>query len=51
MNLPRSLQGRLLVLLLGLVVVAWIATAVLTWIDVRHELEELLDTILAQAPA
>jgi len=51
MNLPRSLQGRLLVLVLGLVVGAWLATAALTWIDVRHELDELLDSHLAQAAA
>jgi two-component system sensor histidine kinase QseC len=51
MKLPRSLQGRLLVLVLGLVVGAWLATATLTWIDVRHELDELLDSHLAQAAA
>lgn len=49
--LPRSLQGRLLLLVLGLVVGVWIATAVLTWLHVRHELEELLDGHLAQAAA
>jgi two-component system sensor histidine kinase QseC len=51
MKLPRSLQGRLLVLVLGLVVGVWLATAVMTWIDVRHELDELLDSHLAQAAA
>jgi len=51
MTLPRSLQGRLLVLVLGLVTCAWLATAALTWIDVRHELDELLDGHLAQAAA
>ena len=51
MTLPRSLQGRLLVLVLGLVTCTWIATATLTWIDVRHELNELLDGHLAQAAA
>ncbi len=51
MKLPRSLQGRLLVLVLGLVIVTWIATAALTWIDARHELDELLDSHLAQAAA
>ena len=51
MKLPRSLQGRLLVLVLGLVTGAWLVTAALTWIDVRHELEELLDSHLAQAAA
>ncbi|MEO8137851.1 MAG: sensor histidine kinase N-terminal domain-containing protein, partial [Betaproteobacteria bacterium] len=29
----------------------WLATAVTTWIDVRHELDELLDAHLAQAAA
>ena len=51
MTLPRSLQGRLLALVLGLVVIVWSVTAVLTWIDVRHELDELLDSHLAQAAA
>jgi len=48
---PRSLQGRLLVLLLGLVAGVWLATAAMTWWDVRHELDELLDAHLAQAAA
>ena len=48
---PRSLQGRLLVLLLGLVVSVWLATAVTTWFEARHELDELLDGHLAQAAA
>ncbi len=48
---PRSLQGRLLVLVLSMVVVVWLATAVLTWFDARHELDELLDGHLAQAAA
>ncbi|MEP7102295.1 MAG: ATP-binding protein [Burkholderiales bacterium] len=48
---PRSLQGRLLVLLLGLVASVWLATAVTTWFDARHELDELLDSHLAQAAA
>jgi two-component system sensor histidine kinase QseC len=48
---PRSLQGRLLGLVLGLVVGVWIVTALWTWIDVQHELDELLDGHLAQAAA
>ncbi|WP_428420010.1 ATP-binding protein [Methylibium sp.] len=48
---PRSLQGRLLALVLGLVVSVWAATAAATWFDVRHELDELLDGHLAQAAA
>jgi two-component system sensor histidine kinase QseC len=47
----RSLQGRLLALMLALVAGVWAATAVLTWLDVRHELDELLDSHLAQAAA
>jgi hypothetical protein len=48
---PRSLQGRLLVLTLGLVASVWLAAALLTWLDVRHELDELFDAHLAQAAA
>lgn len=48
---PRSLQGRLLMLVLAVVAGVWLATAVLTWRDVRHELDELLDGHLAQAAA
>ena len=51
MKMPRSLQRRLLSLVLGVVVAVWLATATLTWIDVRHELDELLDSHLAQAAA
>lgn len=47
----RSLQGRLLLLVLSVVAGVWLATAVLTWFDVRHELDELLDGHLAQAAA
>lgn len=48
---PRSLQGRLLSLILALVVGVWAVTAAYTWFDVRHELDELLDGHLAQAAA
>lgn len=48
---PRSLQGRLLVLVLSVVVSVWLFTALATWIDARHELKELLDGHLAQAAA
>jgi two-component system sensor histidine kinase QseC len=50
-KLPRSLQGRLLVLVLGMVVLVWTTTTVVTWFDARHELDELLDSHLAQAAA
>lgn len=46
-----SLKRRLLALVLGLVALVWIATAALTWFDVRDELDELLDGHLAQAAA
>jgi two-component system sensor histidine kinase QseC len=48
---PRSIQGRLLALLLAGVAAVWIAAAGFTWFDVRHELAELLDAHLAQAAA
>jgi two-component system sensor histidine kinase QseC len=48
---PPSLQGRLLALVLGGVLLVWGATAVTTGLDVRHELDELLDSHLAQAAA
>jgi two-component system sensor histidine kinase QseC len=49
MHWPRSLQGRLLALILSLVCGVWIATTVLTWRDASDELDELLDSHLAQA--
>jgi two-component system, OmpR family, sensor histidine kinase QseC len=51
MRSPRSLQGRLLALVLGMVMLVWLVSAVVTWFDVRHELDELLDSHLAQAAA
>jgi len=47
----RSLQARLLALVIGVAAVVWLAAGVATWIDVRHELNELLDSHLAQAAA
>ena len=47
----KSLQARLLALLLLMVVLVWVAAAVLTWIDASHELDELLDGHLAQSAA
>ena len=46
-----SLQRRVLAWVLGAVAAVWLATAVMTWVDVRHELDELLDSHLAQAAA
>ncbi|MCU0813291.1 MAG: ATP-binding protein [Burkholderiaceae bacterium] len=51
MRLPRSLQGRLLGLMLAVVATVWVAAAATTWVDVRDELDELLDAHLAQAAA
>lgn len=51
MKAPASLQGRLLLLVLGMVAGVWLVTAALTWVDVRNELDELLDGHLAQAAA
>lgn len=48
---PRSLQGRLTAIVLAAVACVWLAMAVLVWIDARHELDELLDSHLAQAAA
>ena len=47
----RSLQTRLLLLVLGLVTLVWCGSAVVVWRDARHELDELLDGHLAQAAA
>ena len=51
MRRSPSLQGQLLAWVLGLVVLVWLLTASLTWFDARHELDELLDSHLAQAAA
>ena len=47
----RSLQNRLLVVVLGGVSVMWLVVALATWIDTEHEVSELLDAHLAQAAA
>lgn len=51
--LPRlkSLQARLLSLLLLMVMLVWLGAAVLTWVDASDELDELLDGHLAQSAA
>ena len=46
---PRSLQGRLVLRVVGVVALVWLIVAIITWIDVRDELDELLDSHLAQA--
>ncbi len=40
-----------MVLVFGLVAAVWLGTALMTWRDVSHELDELLDSHLAQAAA
>ena len=52
MNPPApsfSLQRRLLLTLLGSIALVWLATAVFSYFDARHELDELLDAHLAQS--
>jgi two-component system sensor histidine kinase QseC len=53
MSLPRpaSLQARLIAVVLGLVALVGAVAGVTTWLDARHELDELLDGHLAQAAA
>ena len=48
---PQSLQGRLLTMILGLMVVIWLSAACYTWYDASHEVDELLDGHLAQVAA
>ncbi len=48
---PRSLQTRLLMTVLALVVVAWAAAAALAWQETDDEVSDLLDAHLAQAAA
>jgi len=50
-KLPRSLQGRLLVLVIGVVAAVWLAASALTWQDARVQIDRLLDSHLAQAAA
>ena len=49
MRPPRSLQGRLLAWVLGVLTAVWLAAVLATWFDAQHELDELLDSHLAQA--
>lgn len=49
--MKRSLRLRLLVLVLAATAAVWIGTVVMSWIDARHEVDELLDAHLAQAAA
>ena len=45
----RSIRRELLVVLLAAVAATWIATAIVSYVDARHELDELLDAHLAQS--
>jgi two-component system sensor histidine kinase QseC len=45
----HSIKRRLLVVLLATILLAWIATLLLSYRDARHELDELLDAHLAQS--
>jgi two-component system sensor histidine kinase QseC len=47
----KSLQGRLLTLLLVMVTLVWLCAAIFTWLDASDELDELLDGHLAQSAA
>ena len=44
-----SLKQRLLLTLLASIALVWLATAVFSYLDARHELDELLDAHLAQS--
>lgn len=46
---PVSLKQRLLATLLGSIAFVWLAIAVFSYFDARHELDELLDAHLAQS--
>lgn len=47
MKILRSLHARLIFILLSLSVYVWLAAAVLTTFDTRHELDDLLDSHLS----
>jgi two-component system, OmpR family, sensor histidine kinase QseC len=48
-RIARSLQARVLLLTMGAAGVLWVCVAAVTWLDTRHELDELLDAHLAQS--
>ncbi len=45
----RSLRRRLLVILCGSVVTAWLATAFFSYLDTKRQIDEMLDTSLIQS--
>jgi two-component system sensor histidine kinase QseC len=48
---PRSLQARLLLMVVGLAALVWLCAMLATWMDARDELDELLDAHLSQSAA
>src|SRR3990172_7183395 len=44
-----SLKRRLLLALLGAIALVWVGTAIYSYFDARHEINELLDAHLAQS--
>jgi two-component system, OmpR family, sensor histidine kinase QseC len=48
---PKSLQKRLLIMILSVVSLVWIISVVTTLSDARHELDEVLDGHLSQVAA
>lgn len=47
----RSLNARLLLLVLGATMAIWLTAVAVSWVKTRHEINELLDGHLAQAAA
>ncbi|HEX6829122.1 MAG TPA: ATP-binding protein [Burkholderiales bacterium] len=45
----RSLRRRLLLLLLGAILLLWVAIAAVSFVAARHEIDELMDAQLAQS--
>jgi two-component system, OmpR family, sensor histidine kinase QseC len=48
---PKSLQKRLLIMILSVVSLVWVVSASTTLLDARHELDEVLDGHLSQVAA
>jgi two-component system sensor histidine kinase QseC len=46
---PRSIRRQLLWVLLTSVAATWVATVIVSYVDTRHEIDELLDAHLAQS--
>jgi two-component system, OmpR family, sensor histidine kinase QseC len=49
MTRPTSIKNRLLLLSLSTITLIWLGAAAFTYVDARHELDEVLDAHLAQA--